>query len=128
MYVDVILPLALANTYTYKMPEELQSDAKVGARVIVPFQKTKFYTALIYRVHFTAPEGFDVKEVISVLDSESIVRPLQMKLWEWIATYYQCTLGEVFKAAVPSGLKLESETSISAVRDFEAEAPLKERE
>ncbi len=128
MYVDVILPLALANTYTYKMPEELQSDAKVGARVIVPFQKTKFYTALIYRVHFTAPEGFDVKEVISVLDNESIVRPLQMKLWEWIATYYQCTLGEVFKAAVPSGLKLESETSISAVRDFEAEAPLKERE
>lgn len=128
MYVDVILPLALANTYTYKMPDELQSDAKVGARVIVPFQKNKFYTALIYNVHFIAPEGFEVKEVISVLDTNSVVRPQQLKLWEWIAKYYQCTLGEVFKAALPSGLKLESETTISVVADFEASEPLKERE
>ena len=128
MYIDVILPLALANTYTYRMPEELQSDAKVGARVIVPFQKSKFYTALIYNVHFTEPQGFEVKEVIALLDSQSIVRPQQLKLWEWIAKYYQCTLGEVFKAALPSGLKMESETIISAVPDFEASSPLKDRE
>ncbi len=128
MYIDVILPLALANTYTYRMPKELQSDAKIGARVIVPFQKSKFYTALIYNIHFVAPEGYEVKDVISVLDSESIVRLHQLKLWEWIAKYYQCTLGEVFKAALPSGLKLESETTISSVKDFVADAPLKEKE
>ena len=128
MYIDVILPLALANTYTYKMPEEMQESAKVGARVIVPFQKSKFYTALIYNVHFTAPEGYVVKEVLSVLDSEPIVRKQQFQLWEWIAKYYQCTMGEIFKAALPSGLKLESETMIAAVKDFEAESPLKNNE
>ncbi len=127
MFVDVILPLAIANTYTYRMPDEMQAEAKFGVRVIVPL-KNKFYTGLIYKVHFTEPEGYEVKEVLSVLDQESVVRPVQMKLWEWIAKYYQCTLGEVFKAAVPSGLKLESETQIVAVGDFVADAPLKERE
>lgn len=127
MFVDVILPLALANTYTYRVPDELQSDMKFGVRVIVPLRK-KFYTALIYKVHFTEPEGYEVKELMSVLDEESVVRPNQVKLWEWIAQYYQCTLGEVFKAALPSGLKLESETKVSAVADFMADAPLKEKE
>lgn len=127
MFVDVILPLALANTYTYRVPDELQSDMKFGVRVIVPLRK-KFYTALIYKVHFTEPEGYEVKELISVLDEESVVRPNQVKLWEWIAQYYRCTLGEVFKAALPSGLKLESETKVSAVADFVADAPLKEKE
>jgi primosomal protein N' (replication factor Y) len=127
MFVDVILPLALANTYTYRVPDELQSDMKFGVRVIVPLRK-KFYTALIYKVHFTEPEGYEVKELISVLDEESVVRPNQVKLWEWIAQYYRCTLGEVFKAALPSGLKLESETKVSAVIDFVADAPLKEKE
>lgn len=127
IFVDVILPLAIANTYTYRMPDDMQADAKFGVRVIVPL-KNKFYTGLIYKVHFTEPEGYEVKEVFSVLDQESVVRPVQMKLWEWIAKYYQCTLGEVFKAAVPSGLKLESETQIVAVGDFVADAPLKERE
>jgi primosomal protein N' len=121
MYVDVILPLPLANTYTYLLPEEFSGDVKMGARVIVPFGKSKIYTALVYNIHFLAPENVELKSVISVLDGESIVRPGQLRFWEWLSNYYQCTLGEIFKAALPSGLKLESETIISLVEDFEAE-------
>ncbi|MBR4970289.1 MAG: primosomal protein N' [Paludibacteraceae bacterium] len=128
MYVDVILPLPLANTYTYLLPEEFSGDVKMGARVIVPFGKSKIYTALVYNIHFSAPENVELKSVISVLDGESIVRPGLLRFWEWLSNYYQCTLGEIFKAALPSGLKLESETIISLVEDFEAEAPLKSRE
>lgn len=128
VYVNVILPLPLANVYTYILPEEFAGDVKVGARVIVPFGKTKFYTALVHEIHFSAPNNVELKSVISVLDAQTIVRPVQLRFWEWLAGYYQCTLGEVFKAALPSGLKLESETIISLVDDFEAESPLKEKE
>lgn len=127
-YIETILPLPLGSTFTYILPEEMAGEVKVGMRVIVPFGRSKFYTALVYGICFTPPENVELKEVIGVLDAEPIVRPQQIKFWEWIANYYQCTLGEVFKAAVPSGLKLESETVISLVEDFEAEAPLKERE
>lgn len=127
-YIETILPLPLGGTFTYILPEEMAGEVKVGMRVIVPFGRSKFYTALVYGIRFTPPENVELKEVIGVLDAEPIVRPQQIKFWEWIANYYQCTLGEVFKAALPSGLKLESETTISLVEDFEAEAPLKERE
>lgn len=127
-YIETILPLPLGGTFTYILPEEMAGEVKVGMRIIVPFGRSKFYTALVYGVRFTPPENVELKEVIGVLDASPIVRPQQIKFWEWIASYYQCTLGEVFKAAVPSGLKLESETTISLVEDFEAEAPLKERE
>lgn len=127
-YIETILPLPLGSTFTYILPEEMAGEVKVGMRVIVPFGRSKFYTALVYGIRFTPPENVELKEVIGVLDAEPIVRPQQIKFWEWIASYYQCTLGEVFKAAVPSGLKLESETTISLVEEFEAEAPLKERE
>lgn len=127
-YIETILPLPLGSTFTYILPDEMAGDVKVGMRVIVPFGRSKFYTALVYGIRFSPPENVELKEVIGVLDAKPIVRPQQIKFWEWIASYYQCTLGEVFKAAVPSGLKLESETVISLVEDFEAEAPLKERE
>lgn len=127
-YIETILPLPLGGTFTYILPEEMAGDVKVGMRVIVPFGRSKFYTALVYGIRFTPPENVELKEVIGVLDASPIVRPQQIKFWEWIASYYQCSLGEVFKAAVPSGLKLESETVISLVEDFEAEAPLKEKE
>ncbi len=127
-YIDVILPLALANTYTYRLPEEFAAAIRAGMRVIVPFGNKKIYTAIVYDLHDRKPENFEPKEILTVLDKEPVVRKSQIKFWEWIAQYYQCTLGEVFKAAVPSGLKLESETVISAVPDFEAESPLKTKE
>lgn len=128
VYVNVILPLPIANVYTYILPQEYAGSVRVGARVIVPFGKSKIYTALVYEIHFSAPENVELKSVISVLDEQSVVRSTQLRFWEWLSGYYQCTLGEVYKAALPSGLKLESETIISLVEEFEAEFPLKERE
>jgi primosomal protein N' (replication factor Y) len=127
-YIDVILPLALANTYTYRISGEMAMLARVGMRIIVPFGKKKFYTGLVYELHNREPEHVEVKEVISLLDKEPVVRKNQLKFWLWIADYYQCTLGEVFKAALPSGLKLESETIISIVADYIADSPLKPKE
>ena len=127
-YIDVILPLALANTYTYQLPEELAASIRVGMRVIVPFGNKKIYTAIVYDLHNQKPENFEPKEILAILDKEPIIRKNQLKFWEWIAQYYQCTLGEIFKAALPSGLKLESETIVSIVPDFEAESPLKPKE
>ena len=128
VYVNVILPLPIANVYTYILPQEYAGSVRVGARVIVPFGKSKIYTALVYEIHFSAPENVELKSVISILDEQSVVRSTQLRFWEWLSGYYQCTLGEVYKAALPSGLKLESETIISLVEEFEAEFPLKERE
>ncbi|MCB9017626.1 MAG: primosomal protein N' [Paludibacteraceae bacterium] len=127
-YVDVILPLALANTYTYILPEEYKAFSRVGMRVIVPFGSKKLYTALIYGFHTEKPENFEPKEILSVLDDIPIVNAKQLEFWSWIARYYQCQLGEVFKAALPSGFKLESESVISVVDDFEAKEQLKKNE
>jgi primosomal protein N' (replication factor Y) len=122
------LPLALANTYTYRISEEMAAVVKIGMRIIVPLGKKKYYTGLVYELHNREPEHVEVKEAISLLDKEPVVKTNQLKFWKWIAAYYQCTLGEVFKAALPSGLKLESETVISLVDDFVAESPLKPKE
>ena len=128
MYIDVILPLALANSYTYLVPEDMADDVRTGARVIVSFGAKKFYTALVYRIHNEKPQLFEPKEIVAVLDEKPVVRGGQIKLWEWIASYYQCTLGEVYKAALPAGLKLESETVIALNEEFVAESALKPKE
>ncbi|MCQ2195668.1 MAG: primosomal protein N' [Paludibacteraceae bacterium] len=127
-YVDVILPLALSNTYTYILPDEFKAKACVGARVIVPFGSRKMYTALIYEFHTDSPENFEPKEVWALLDDSPIVGNHQLDFWNWLSTYYNCTLGEVFKAALPSGFKLESESVVTLVEDFEASQPLKMNE
>lgn len=127
-YVDVILPLALSNTYTYILPDEYKVTACVGMRVIVPFGNRKLYTALIYRFHTEAPDNFEPKEVMTLLDDSPIIGNHQIDFWNWISTYYNCKLGEVFKAALPSGFKLESESVVSLADDFEASQPLKKNE
>ena len=127
-YVDVILPLPLANRYTYFLPDALQGQVAVGSRVIVPFGRKKYYTALVANVHYCPPEAYETKDVAEVLDANPILLPGQFRLWEWIASYYLCTLGDVYKAALPSGMKLESETIVVLNPDFEAEAPLTPRE
>lgn len=113
MFADVILPLPLANRYTYLLPHEMEGAVQTGCRVIVPFGKKKFYTGIVIKVHDTAPEGdYEMKAVSEVLDAHPVVLPSQLKLWEWIAEYYLCTLGDVYKAAMPSAMKLESETLV----------------
>lgn len=128
MFVDVILPLALANAFTYHVPQELEGSMEFGMRIIVPFGPKKVYTAIVLRLHDAKPEMVEPKDVLMTLDPRPAITPLQLSLWQWMAGYYQCTLGEIMKAALPSGLKLESETQVTFIEDFEAEAPLKPKE
>src|SRR5512133_14496 len=114
LFADVILPLPLEGQFTYRVPLAFQVKMKTGIRVIVQFGRRKFFSALVYRLHQNVPSGeFEIKNIDAILDEEPIIDQKQLKLWEWIANYYCCTLGEVYKAALPSGLKLESQTKIS---------------
>ncbi len=111
LVAEVILPLPLAQTYSYCADSFCEKIA-VGMRVVVPFGARKFYTGIVYKINFQSDEP-KLKEILTLLDDEPIVFPAQLKLWDWISNYYQCTLGEVLKAALPSGLKMESETYIA---------------
>ncbi len=95
---------------------------------MVPFGRRKYYTGIVRSVHHCVPVGYEVKEVSALLDAAPILLPGQFAFWEWIADYYLCTPGDVYKAALPSGLKLESETIVEYNPDFEAESPLPEKE
>ena len=118
-YAEVLLPLPLTGFFTYKVPDMMAEAIRPGCRVVVPFGRTKFYTGIVAGLTPRRPEGFETKEISQLLDSEPIVRHPQMKFWEWIADYYLCSAGEVFRAAVPAGLKLESETVVEVNPDFE---------
>lgn len=121
MFAEVILPLPLFSTFTYSIPEEMENLVQIGSRVLVQFGKKKYYTAIVEATHSSKPSGYEVKPLMAVLDTAPIVRYPQLKLWHWIADYYLCSPGEVFKAAVPTGLKPESETYISLNPDYEPE-------
>ena len=92
-YVDVILPLALPQAYTYAVPIDWVEFVKVGQRVIVQFGKKRFYSAIIQKVHYQAP-SVPAKLIESIADEEAIITPVQLKFWEWISRYYVCTLGK----------------------------------
>lgn len=115
-FADVILPLPLSETFTYRIPKGM--TLQVGERVIVPFGAKKYYTALVDHLHDNEPSGFEIKEILEQLDYEPILLPFQRKLWHWIAEYYLCAPGDVFKAALPSGMKLESETVVVRQTDI----------
>lgn len=106
-FVDVILPLPLASSYTYSVPKEYEEKVAVGCRVSVPLGKSKHYTALIEKIHSEEPLGYEVRPFTELLDDTPILLPTQMRLWKWISKYYLCTLGEIYKAAIPQGLKGE---------------------
>ncbi len=111
-YAEVILPLALPQNYTYSVPPEMVNKVAVGKRVIVQFGKRKLYTALVSAVHQQAPKDFKPKDILEVEDQAAIIGEKQLQLWQWMADYYLCTMGEVMTAALPSGLKLASETVV----------------
>ena len=129
-YVNVILPLALPDFYTYSVSEEYASQIAPGIRVVVQFGKQKVYTAIIYSIHHNSPEGYEVKPVLSIADNEPIVTAQQFNLWQWMSDYYLCTIGEVMAAALPSAFKLQSETTIILSADYKEEQDenLNERE
>ena len=104
MFVDCIVPLPLEGVFTYNVPAHLSQKVQVGCRVNVPFGQKKQYAALVTRVHEEQP-SYQIKDILAILDEEKMLLPNQLKLWQWVAEYYMCTLGEVYKAAIPSGLK-----------------------
>ena len=120
-FAETLLPLAIPGTYTYRIPEGMRLS--IGMRVLVPFGRKKIFTAIITSLHDREPRGYDVKEILGTLDDKPILRHPQLEFWQWIADYYLCSMGEVYKAAVPSGLKVESETTISVNPDFEESEP-----
>lgn len=128
-YAEVILPLSLDNSYTYRIPSDLEQQVAPGCRVLVHFGKKHYYTAIVMAVTDDAPEeGYELKEIYALLDASPILRDPQLRFWKWIASYYMCKLGDVYKAAVPSGLKLESETVVVYNPDYEATEVLRPQE
>ena len=89
-YVDVIVPLPIASQYTYSLPPELEESVQEGCRVVVSFGRKKFYTAIVTKVHYAAPEGYETKDIEEVLDASPIILPRQFEFWEWLSTYYLC--------------------------------------
>ncbi len=129
-FAEVVLPLPLYSSFTYSIPEGMEGVV-TGSRVLVQFGRRKFYTGIVASVHPDAPEGYDVKPISLLLDPTPIVRFPQLRMWQWIADYYLCAPGEVYKAAIPTGLKPESTTFISLSPDCdlsEAIPSLKEEE
>ncbi|MCR5131941.1 MAG: primosomal protein N' [Prevotella sp.] len=128
-YVDVILPLPLEGLFTYGVSPELVSKVQSGVRVVVPFNKSKRYTAIAVRLHDEKPD-FEVKSVIEVLDERPLLLPAQLKLWQWISDYYMAPLGDVMNAALPAGLKNEegyrpkTETYIGLCKPYQSERSL----
>ena len=106
LYVEVILPLPLDGTFTYSVPDTLAPQVRMGVRVVVPLGRSKTYTAMAVSTHNDKPE-FDTRDIIQVVDDSPVLPERQLRLWQWISTYYMCALGDVFKAALPAGLKAE---------------------
>lgn len=124
LFADLILPLALQQLYTYRVPHDLHALIAPGQRVTVPFGKSKMYTALVHSVHQRKPEHYEVRTIMELLDDLPSVNPKQLKFWEWLSEYYLCTLGEIFIASLPSELKLQSETVIALRDDHDHETEI----
>lgn len=114
-YVDVILPLPLEGTFTYSVPESMVAQVRMGVRVLVPLGRSKTYTAMAVRLHSEKPE-FETRPIIQVIDAEPVLIEQQLRLWQWISTYYMSPIGDVFKAALPAGLKAEENYRPKTVR------------
>jgi primosomal protein N' (replication factor Y) (superfamily II helicase) len=112
IFAQVILPLSLHDAYTYRVPEKWHAAIKPGQRVVVQFGAKKFYAALVLSLSENSPENVELKEIVQLLDEKPVVLPQNLELWKWMAGYYCCSLGDVFRAALPTGLKLESKSKI----------------
>jgi len=116
-FVDVILPIPLEKLFTYSITASESDFLKIGMRVSVPFGKSKIYTGIVYSIHNEAPVAYEAKDIHQILDDTPIVNNYQLKLWQWMASYYMCTLGDVMRAALPNAFVLESETIILLNKD-----------
>lgn len=119
LFIEVLLPLNLSNTFTYRVPYELNEEVIVGKRVSVPFGKSKVMAGLIFSIQETPPKDYQARYIFDILDNETIVHPFQLELWVWMASYYMTSLGLVYNAAMPAGLKLEGESKLILNPDYE---------
>jgi primosomal protein N' (replication factor Y) len=127
-FIDVILPIPIQKTFTYSVSKTEYEFLKKGMRVAVSFGKTKMYTGLVFKLHQIAPETYDAKDILQILDDKPLVTERQLKHWEWVSTYYMCGLGDVYRAALPSAFLLESETVIFKNETFDNNDILNEEE
>jgi primosomal protein N' (replication factor Y) len=112
LFADVILPVPVPKAYTYAVPESMEQLVAIGGRVVVQFGRKKLYSAVVVKLHPNSPVEYETKDIVSVLDTSPIITSQQLMLWEWISSYYMAFPGDVMKAALPAGMKLESETRI----------------
>ena len=117
-FIDVVIPLPIPGLFTYSVEESDYRQIQAGCRVIVPFGRKKYYTALVFKKHNDEPREYKVKSIYAVLDYQPILLAAQIQFWSWLSDYYISALGDVFKAALPSGLKLESETLVELNKDY----------
>ncbi len=121
LFVEILLPLPIPGSFTYRVPFDLNREMEIGKRVVVQFGRQKIYTGLVKEIHQIAPTKYTPKYILSILDPSPIVNKLQLKFWDWIADYYMCHPGEVMNVALPSALKLASETRIVQNPDFDGD-------
>lgn len=128
-FADILLPLPLKGTFTYRVPQALNGRLEFGLRVIVPFGKNKLYSGLVTKVHQTAPQQVNIKYILDVIDEKPVISERQFSLWNWMSDYYLCTLGEVMACAMPTALKLAGETHLALHPDFDGDlSSLSEKE
>ncbi|WP_461486397.1 primosomal protein N' family DNA-binding protein, partial [Pedobacter sp.] len=128
LFVEIVLPLSLAINYTYRVPYELNEAVAVGKRVVVQFGKHKIYTALVKSIGKNPPAHYQAKYIIDVIDDYPLVNEKQFKFWNWITSYYLCNEGDVMSAALPTGLKLASETVLLLREELPEELDLSDKE
>lgn len=120
-FADILLPLPLKGTFTYRLPQTLNGMIDFGMRVVVPFGKNKLYSGLVVKVHQIVPQQVNIKYIVDVIDNAPIISERQFALWQWMSEYYLCTLGEVMACALPSAFKLAGETQVQLHPNFDGD-------
>src|SRR5260221_7752862 len=121
LFAELVIPVPIDKLFTYRVPAALNKQIKVGQRAIVQFGAKKIQTGIIFQVHNQPPKEYEAKYILELLDENEIIYDQQFKLYSWMAAYYMCTLGEVVNAALPSGLKLSSESIVQLDPRFDLE-------
>lgn len=121
LFAEIILPIPVGGSFTYRIPNQLINKAEVGRRAVVQFGKSKIYSGIIYSIHDKIPETYQVKYILDIIDDDPIVNSKQLNFWTWISEYYMCHLGDVMQAALPSAMKLSSETVINIHPEFDGD-------
>jgi len=121
LFAEILLPLPVPGTFTYRVPFEMNDGVEVGKRVVVQFGRKKIYTGLVKEIHQNVPTNYTPKYILSILDPGAVVNQIQLKFWDWVSDYYMCFAGEVVNVALPSALKLASETRVIQNPDFDGD-------